>query len=163
MLGSVHGCPHRCVYAQTALDPSELHSHCSDPQVSPQQALQVLAQQPDTRSVRTVQQLDIQHFLLVCVPSLAADIPLMATVTYLPLLALQCVLAAFATCIHQENRVGFALASSALFGVAVHIIVSAAFDMKFRQVQRTSRPPARSDTASTDFDTGQESEVTSDE
>ena len=72
--------------------------------------------------------------LLLCAPGVAADIPLMATVAYVPLLAMQCMLAAFATCVHQENRGAFAMASAVTIFLVVHGLVSAAFDMKFSEV-----------------------------
>lgn len=73
--------------------------------------------------------------LLVCAPSTAVDIPLMATVTYAPLLAMQSMLAAFATCVHQENRAAFAVASSVVLFLVVHVLCKAAFEHKFSQVQ----------------------------
>ena len=72
--------------------------------------------------------------LLLCAPWVAADIPLMATVAYAPLLAVQCMLAAFATCVHQENRAGFAVASSVALFLIVYVLANAAFDLKFSEV-----------------------------
>ena len=74
--------------------------------------------------------------LLVCAPSTAADIPLVATVAYVPLLAMQCMLASFATCIHQENRAAFAVASAAAVFLVVHSLVTTAFDIKLNEVRR---------------------------
>ena len=102
--------------------------------------------------------------VVACAPDVAAEVPLMATVAFVPLLAMQCVLAAFATCVHRENRGGFAVVSAVLVGWIVHALVVAAFEMKFSQVRGRerrrdggARAAMRPCDSASDFDTVQES------